>query len=265
MSNGLQPRRIYVFEPLFSPLCSPTDLVGNLLFIQFLTTEGALMRFFVTGGVGLIGSKTVKNFVKDKHEVLVLDDSSLGRKENVSSSVEVFKEGMCDHDLEKIVGRGIYWNFCDATSNPAPMFYTDPRERINVNVRSFLNAVEVARRYDMLVVYLSTFSLYNRCQPPHKVDMKSDQIRSTSIISYVRKEDHIALCGALQCEERKVKAFLFTFLTRGTGKVRKQHIPAHMGNYGREVPCNIWWIGFHHYHLTFKDSDEKLAEIIMSL
>jgi hypothetical protein len=51
------------------------------------------------------------------------------------------------------------------------MFYPNPREGVDVNVRGFLNIMEVVRERDIPVVYASTSSLYSRCQPPHMEDM----------------------------------------------------------------------------------------------
>ena len=43
------------------------------------------MNILVTGGVGFIGSHVVDAYIKDGHSVVVLDDLSMGRKENINS------------------------------------------------------------------------------------------------------------------------------------------------------------------------------------
>jgi len=45
------------------------------------------------------------------------------------------------------------------------MFYLDPREGVDVNVKGFLNIMKVARERDIPVVYASTSSLYSGCSP----------------------------------------------------------------------------------------------------
>ena len=42
------------------------------------------MRYLVTGGAGFIGSNMVDELVRRGHEVIVLDDLSAGKRENLS-------------------------------------------------------------------------------------------------------------------------------------------------------------------------------------
>ena len=42
------------------------------------------MRYLVTGGAGFIGSNTVDELVRRGHSVVVLDDLSAGKEENLA-------------------------------------------------------------------------------------------------------------------------------------------------------------------------------------
>jgi nucleoside-diphosphate-sugar epimerase len=44
------------------------------------------MRYLVTGGAGFIGSNTVDELVRRGHSVVVLDDLSSGKEENLAES-----------------------------------------------------------------------------------------------------------------------------------------------------------------------------------
>jgi len=44
------------------------------------------MRYLVTGGAGFIGSNTVDELVRRGHNVVVLDDLSSGKVENLSAA-----------------------------------------------------------------------------------------------------------------------------------------------------------------------------------
>ena len=60
------------------------------------------MRALVTGGCGFIGGHLVERFVGDGHEVVVLDNLSTGRRENVSglsprAALRVVEVDVSDH------------------------------------------------------------------------------------------------------------------------------------------------------------------------
>ena len=44
------------------------------------------MKIAVTGGAGFIGSHLVDALLKEKHEVVVIDNLSSGKKENVNKN-----------------------------------------------------------------------------------------------------------------------------------------------------------------------------------
>ena len=49
------------------------------------------MRCVVTGGAGFIGSHLVDKLVDSGHEVIVFDDLSTGKEENINSEAKFFK------------------------------------------------------------------------------------------------------------------------------------------------------------------------------
>ena len=42
------------------------------------------MKYIVTGGAGFIGSNLVDKLIENNHEVIVIDDLSLGKKRNIN-------------------------------------------------------------------------------------------------------------------------------------------------------------------------------------
>lgn len=57
------------------------------------------MKYLVTGGAGFIGSHLCRTLVKMGHEVLVLDDLSIGSKEVLPPEVTLLIGNICDYDL----------------------------------------------------------------------------------------------------------------------------------------------------------------------
>ena len=48
------------------------------------------MKCLVTGGAGFIGSNLTNRLIDDGHEVVVIDDLSTGKKENINSKAEFY-------------------------------------------------------------------------------------------------------------------------------------------------------------------------------
>ena len=62
------------------------------------------MRFLVTGGAGFIGSHLVEEIAREGDDVLVLDQLSTGRRENLEEAfgtgrVELVEGDILDEDL----------------------------------------------------------------------------------------------------------------------------------------------------------------------
>ena len=58
------------------------------------------MQILVTGGAGFIGSHVVEEFLNAGHEVLVLDNFSTGKKENLPHEVTTITADLRDAKLE---------------------------------------------------------------------------------------------------------------------------------------------------------------------
>lgn len=61
------------------------------------------MRILVTGGAGFIGSHVADAYIRDGHEVAVLDDLSRGSRENVNPKAGFYQGDIRDRDLVRKV------------------------------------------------------------------------------------------------------------------------------------------------------------------
>ncbi len=122
------------------------------------------MRILVTGGAGFIGSNIVEALVGAGHDVIVLDNFSLGSRDNLSdveAKIEIVDGDVRNTETLEPLVKGADYVFHEAAASSAPMFERDPRAGTDINVNGFLNVLELSRRHGVSgVIYASTSSLY---------------------------------------------------------------------------------------------------------
>lgn len=60
------------------------------------------MKILVTGGAGFIGSHVVDSFINEGHSVVIIDDLSTGREQNINSKAKFIKTDIKDENISKI-------------------------------------------------------------------------------------------------------------------------------------------------------------------
>src|SRR5580693_6136150 len=106
------------------------------------------MRCVVTGGAGFIGSHTAEELVRRGHSVVVFDDFSSGREENltaIAGAIEVLRGSVADPDAVRETCRGANWVIHLAAQVSVPRSVKDPIETNRVNVEGTLNVLTAAR------------------------------------------------------------------------------------------------------------------------
>jgi UDP-glucose 4-epimerase len=61
------------------------------------------MRILVTGGAGFIGSHVVDGYLEAGHQVVVVDDLSTGKKENLNPKAKFYQMGLLDDMLQHLM------------------------------------------------------------------------------------------------------------------------------------------------------------------
>jgi UDP-glucose 4-epimerase len=112
----------------------------------------------VTGGAGFIGSHVAEALVRDGHRVLILDDLSSGRKENVPEGAELI---VADIRSEKAAGliaeSEVEVLIHHAAQMDVRRSVADPRFDADVNIGGLLNLLEAARKSSVRqVIFAST-------------------------------------------------------------------------------------------------------------
>ena len=135
------------------------------------------MRVLVTGGAGFIGSNITEALVERGHDVVVLDNFFMGKKENlqeISDKIEFVEGSITDENLINKITKDVDVICNQAAASSSPMFSLDGlRSAVNVNVDGFNIILKSAVENNVKrVVYASTSSIYGNNPPPLREDMK---------------------------------------------------------------------------------------------
>jgi UDP-glucose 4-epimerase len=104
------------------------------------------MKIIVTGGAGFIGSNVVDAYIEAGHEVLVMDDLSTGKRENLNPKAKFhevdirIKEAA---DIIKSEAPDVINHHAAQMSVPASV--EDPKNDADINILGFLNILEAAK------------------------------------------------------------------------------------------------------------------------
>src|SRR5947199_112046 len=137
------------------------------------------MRYLVTGGAGFIGSNTVDELVRRGHSVVVLDDLSSGKEDNLaeirnkitfikgsSTDIEAVRKAM--HEAEYVLHL--------AARTSVPRSVKDPIETNRINIDGTLNVLVAARDAKVKrVVFAASSSAYGETPTLPKVETMQPQ------------------------------------------------------------------------------------------
>ena len=133
-------------------------------------------KYIITGGAGFIGSHLVEHLVKKNRKVVVIDNLSTGRLENLKEFKGKIKFIKCDISkkgkwIEEFKGR--YYVFHLAALADIVPSIQNPTEYFNSNVKGTLNLLEACRKGRILkLLYSASSSCYGI---PNKFPTKESQ------------------------------------------------------------------------------------------
>ena len=105
------------------------------------------MKSIVTGGAGFIGSHLCERLVKEGHKVLILDNFSLGKKnnlKNIRNKVKIFKRDIRDLKSINILFKGVHNVFHLAALADIVPSIENPDEYYNTNVTGTYNVLKAS-------------------------------------------------------------------------------------------------------------------------
>ena len=127
-------------------------------------------KVLITGGAGFIGSNLALRLVKEKAEVLVLDNFSAGKKEKIPPGCAIIEGNIEDAKvLQQIEPVEYVFNFGAPSS--VILFNAEPATCTQTTICGFINLLEWAKKVGVKkVVYPSSGSVYGAAPPPQAED-----------------------------------------------------------------------------------------------
>lgn len=148
------------------------------------------MRLVVTGGAGFIGSNTVDELISRGHSVVVLDDLSSGKEENlaeVRSKITFIKGSITELEVVRKAMTEADCVLHLAARTSVPRSVKDPIETNRINVDGTLNVLVAARDAKVKrVVFAASSSAYGETPTlPKSENMRPEPISPYGVTKFV--------------------------------------------------------------------------------
>lgn len=148
------------------------------------------MRYLVTGGAGFIGSNIVDELVRRQHKVVVFDDLSTGKKENlagVRGNIEFHENSITDLAALQAAAKDADFVIHLAARTSVPRSVENPLETNSVNIDGTLNVLVAARDAKVRrFVYAASSSAYGETPALPKLEtMEPSPISPYGLTKYV--------------------------------------------------------------------------------
>ena len=122
------------------------------------------MRIIITGGGGFIGSHLCENLLNLGHQIIIIDNFSTGRKENLASFYNDIKIIECDISIKgtwENEFKNIDWVFHLAALADIVPSIQKPEAYFNSNVIGTLNVIQASLKYNIQrFIYSASSSCY---------------------------------------------------------------------------------------------------------
>jgi nucleoside-diphosphate-sugar epimerase len=148
------------------------------------------MRYVVTGGAGFIGSNTVEELVHRGHSVVVLDDLSAGKEDNlaeVRNKITFIKGTITDIEVVRKAMHEAEYVLHLAARTSVPRSVKDPIETNKINIDGLLNVLVAARDAKVKrIVFAASSSAYGETPTLPKTEaMQPAPISPYGVSKYV--------------------------------------------------------------------------------
>jgi UDP-glucose 4-epimerase len=123
--------------------------------------KNKIKKCLVTGGAGFIGSNLADRLIKEGYKVVIIDNLSTGKKENINPKADFHKADICDFSKIKKFFSGVDYVFHLAAIPRIPASIEDPVSTSKINVLGTVNVFQAARDQKVKrVIFSSSSSIY---------------------------------------------------------------------------------------------------------
>jgi len=120
------------------------------------------LQILVTGGAGFIASNIVDELINDGYKVIVVDNLSSGKKENLNKNAEFYHMDIRDAELEKIFkDNSITYVIHHAAQIDVQKSLAEPIFDAENNILGTINLLDNCRDYEVeKIIYASSAAVY---------------------------------------------------------------------------------------------------------
>ena len=125
------------------------------------------MQILITGGAGFIGSNIADYLIEQGKEVIIVDNLSSGKKENINKKAKFYQLDIRDQNLEKVFQENkISHVIHHAAQIDVQQSIADPIFDAENNILGTINLLENCREYGAAkIIYASSAAVYG--EPEH--------------------------------------------------------------------------------------------------
>ncbi len=198
------------------------------------------MKILVTGGAGFIGSHLVERLLSDGQEVVILDNLSTGRLENLAGvathpNLQFVRGDIRDVSLVQLLAAECEMIFHLAAAVGVQLIADDPVRTIETNIGGTETVLAVANKFGRRVLIASTSEVYGKSENvPFRED--DDIVLGSTIFSrwsYACSKAIDEFLGQAYYQQYGLRVVIARFFnTIG---------PRQTGRYGMVVPRFVRW------------------------
>lgn len=144
-------------------------------------------KSLITGGAGFIGSNLTDALIEKGHEVLVLDNLSAGKRENINPKAKFFELDIRDFEKIRPVFEGVDFVFHEAALPRIPLSIEKPQESNGINIDGTLNVLVAAKDAGVkkMIYAASSSALGEAAQMPMREDVSCGPLNPYALQKYV--------------------------------------------------------------------------------